>query len=72
MRKQGWFRRNKLKYENNIRDIADAAVELELVGFLETTLSDLEAAAKLLSKDELRDILKEKHILVPVDNPVKI
>jgi hypothetical protein len=70
MRKLGWIRRDNLRYEKNIRDMAEAAVELELAGFIDTTLNDLTDAAKLLSKDELRDILKERRVTVPVDSPV--
>lgn len=71
MRRQGWIRRNKLKYQDHISDIASATTELQAAGFLKTTLTDLDEATKLLSRDELKDILKERHITVPVDKPVR-
>lgn len=70
MRKHGWIRRNKLKYQDHISNVASAVTDLQAVGFLNTKLTDLDEAANLLSRDELKDILKERHITASVDKPV--
>lgn len=71
MRKQGWIRSNKLKYQNYISNVALAISELQQLGFLKTALTDLDEATQLLSRDELQDILKERNIVLPVDKRVR-
>ncbi|KAG2210228.1 hypothetical protein INT47_003213 [Mucor saturninus] len=71
MRKPGWIRSNKLKYQNYISNVAFAISELQQLGFLKTALTDLDEATQLLSRDELQDILKERNIVLPVDKRKK-
>lgn len=72
MRKVGWIRRDKLKYQSHISDLNAAATALQAAGFVSTTLNDINDAIKLLSKDELKDIVKERNLTVTVENPVRL
>lgn len=72
MRKVGWIRRDKLKYQTHISDLNSAATALQAAGFVSTTLNDINDAIKLLSRDELKDIVKERNLTVTVENPVRL
>lgn len=72
MRKVGWIRRDKLKYQTHISDLNAAATALQAAGFVSTTLNDINDAIKLLARDELKDIVKERNLTVTVENPVRL
>lgn len=72
MRKHGWLRADSLKYEDNISNMELAIAKLVKAGFLNMRLNDLEVALNLLSKNELKEIIKEKKIIVNEANPVSI
>lgn len=71
MRKLGWIKRDKLKYQAYIRDMDLAVEDLRVTGFVLTSLNDINVAINLLTKEELKSIVKERNLTVSIDNPVR-
>ncbi|KAI8357877.1 VRR-NUC domain-containing protein [Choanephora cucurbitarum] len=71
MRKHGWIRKNRVNYESHVSDLDAAIDSLESCGFLHTKITDLAEASAILSKLELAEIVKERHIPIAVENPKK-
>lgn len=72
MRKHKWLKKSKLDYTKNIRDLDKTAADLVATGFLKAEISDLTEAVEILSKDELKAIIKDRRIEISVENPVSI
>jgi dTDP-D-glucose 4,6-dehydratase len=72
MRKHEWLRKSKLDYSKNIRDLDKAAADLVNHGFLQAEINDLTEAVKILSKDELKAIVKDRRMEITLDNTVSI
>ena len=70
MRKHGWIKTTNLKYEDNISNMDHAVEQLISVGFLETVINDLKSALNLLSKNDLKELTKEKNIDTSLPSPV--
>ncbi|RCH85821.1 hypothetical protein CU098_000182, partial [Rhizopus stolonifer] len=71
MRKHDWIRKSRVNYANNIRDLDIAMMSLEACGFLHTKITELEDAVAVLSKYELKEIVRERHIGISHENPTK-
>ncbi|KAF1799975.1 VRR-NUC domain-containing protein [Mucor lusitanicus] len=71
MRKQKWLRMSKFNYARNVRDLDKTAADLEAHGFAETTLHDLSEALAILSKDELKAIVKERSMQNSIDSSAR-
>lgn len=71
MRKHGWFRADNLRYQDNISNMELAIAKLVKAGFLSMKLNDFKEALNLLSKNELKEIAKEKKIVINEANPRK-
>lgn len=59
---------SKFNYARNVRDLDKTAADLEAHGFAETTLHDLSEALAILSKDELKAIVKERSMQNSIDS----
>lgn len=70
MRKHGWIRADNLRYQDNISNMELAIAKLVKAGFLSMKLNDIKEALNLLSKNELKEIAKEKKIVLNEANPV--
>ncbi|KAI8384136.1 hypothetical protein BD560DRAFT_431379 [Blakeslea trispora] len=71
MRKHGWIRKSRVNYESHVSDLDAAIQSLALCGFLQTEITELAEATAILSKLELSEIVKERHITMTMDNPKK-
>ncbi|KAI9487205.1 MAG: hypothetical protein EXX96DRAFT_605196 [Benjaminiella poitrasii] len=71
MRKHGWIRKSKLNYSNHISDMNAATADLESKKFILTSITDLSEAVKILSKDEMKLLTKERNISTAKNNPKK-
>ncbi|KAI7901977.1 VRR-NUC domain-containing protein [Cokeromyces recurvatus] len=71
MRKHGWIRKSRLNYSNQVNDVNAATADLKSKGFILTSLEDLSEAVKILSKEEMKLIIKERNIRVLKKNSLK-
>ncbi|KAK4511600.1 uncharacterized protein ATC70_012816 [Mucor velutinosus] len=71
MRKQKWLRMSKFNYARNIRDLDKTAADLEMHGFADTTIKDLSEALAILSKDELKAIVKARRMQNSMDSSTR-
>lgn len=60
MRRYKWIKQDTLDYP--LTDLNKAIQELNEIGFIENDLKDIEAALHVLTKPELKNIAKERHI----------
>jgi Fanconi-associated nuclease 1 len=70
MRKHKWLRKSKLDYAKNIRDLDQTTADLVARGLLEAEIDDMAEAVKILSKDELKTIAKDRRMDITIENPV--
>ena len=60
MRRHKWIKQDTLDYP--LTDTNKAIQELNEIGFIESDLKDIETALHVLTKPELKNIAKERHI----------
>ncbi|KAI8984563.1 VRR-NUC domain-containing protein [Mycotypha africana] len=72
MRKNVWIRKSKLNYSKNVRDLDETLQDLEKKKFILIDVDNLKEAAQILSKDELKDVLRERNITLPAENSRKL